>query len=66
MVALLGLYFSFYSSTLSAGPNGAAVLPGDPDHSPLLQRIKDGTHPGKRISRTRKLKAWIAAGAPEQ
>jgi cytochrome b subunit of formate dehydrogenase len=64
---IAGLDFSSYASTLSGGQNGLTVLPGDPDHSPLLQRIKDGTHPGKLIAaQLSKLKAWISAGAPEQ
>jgi cytochrome b subunit of formate dehydrogenase len=64
---IAGLDFSSYQSTLRGGQDGPVILAGDPDHSLLIQKIKDGTHPGKLIAaQLSKLKAWIAAGAPEK
>lgn len=50
------------------GESGAAIIPGRPDDSLLIQRVRDGEMPpGEKkmpAADIDKLKRWIAAGAP--
>lgn len=65
-----GLVLESRDLALQGGDNGAALKPGDPTHSPLIQSLVDAgdAHmppkqqlPEKQINL---LKAWVAAGAP--
>jgi cytochrome b subunit of formate dehydrogenase len=62
-----GLDYTSYASALKGGHDGPVILPGDVDHSKLIQKIADGTHPGKLSPEEFSvLQDWIAAGALEQ
>jgi len=65
------------SNILKGGRSGPAVIPGKPDESPLIQRIRDGACPPNRRlveanvkpvpdSSLKLLSYWIADGAPEE
>jgi hypothetical protein len=55
-------------AAIAGGAGGAAVVPGDPGHSPLLQRMKAGEMPPgeKKVpaDQIALVERWIAAGAP--
>lgn len=63
-----------YREAIWSGDSGPAVIPGDPDNSPLVQTLI-GTHPdGVRMPPGRELSEidiqtivdWVAGGAPER
>ena len=65
------------SDILKGGKSGPAVIPGKPEESPLIQRIRDGACPPNRRlveanvkpvpdSSLQLLRQWIADGAPEE
>lgn len=65
------------SDMLKGGRSGPAVIPGKPDESPLIQRIRDGACPPKRRlveanvkpvpdSSLEMLRRWVADGASEE
>jgi formate dehydrogenase gamma subunit len=60
-----GLNYSTYELAMQGSVHGPVIIPGDPDHSPIV--IKMGTnHPGQLSPfELNVLKAWIAAGAPK-
>lgn len=71
-----GLDLRTRAGMLSGGKSGPAVIPGDPDKSPIVKLIESGAMPPKKelmdVSikvitpfETEKLKQWIKAGAPE-
>ncbi len=64
------------ASRLKGGKSGPALVPGKPDESPMYKRIVNGTMPPERAAKLaavelatppeiEKIRAWIAAGAPE-
>jgi len=64
------------AAMLKGGKSGPALVPGKPDETPLLKRIRSGAcPPSKRLveasvkpvapSAVAKLEEWIKAGAPE-
>ena len=68
--AAAGLDFSSRAPFLRTGPHGAAIVPGDPDRSRLIQAIRqsgalkmppDGRLPEAQV---RDLESWVRAGAP--
>lgn len=63
-----GLYLTTYDYVLAGGINGPGVIPGDPDSSNIVTALESGYMPpgapplsGEEIEIIR---AWIAAGAP--
>ncbi|MCA9951843.1 MAG: NapC/NirT family cytochrome c [Anaerolineales bacterium] len=62
-----GLDLSSYASLMVGGENGPVILPGDPANSLLIQRQSESReHFGQVLDdELEALKAWIAAGAPE-
>jgi formate dehydrogenase gamma subunit len=59
-----GLDLASYDLMLAGGQNGPVIVPGDPDNSPLVQKLAR-RHPGQlREQELQVLKDWIAAGAP--
>jgi mono/diheme cytochrome c family protein len=71
-----GLDLRTVASRLKGGKSGPALVPGKPDESPMYKRIVNGTMPPERAAKlaavelatppeVEKLRAWIAAGAPE-
>jgi mono/diheme cytochrome c family protein/cytochrome c553 len=61
-----GFDLSRRDSALAGGDSGVAIVPGEPDQSYLLQRIRDGEMPPKEpLSQEEMatLEAWIADGA---
>lgn len=62
-----GLSLSTYEDTLTGGNSGAAIVPGDPDNSILVQKQSAGNHPGQlTIDELDQVIAWIKSGAPEK
>jgi hypothetical protein len=62
------LDLSSYTTILQGGTNGPALVPGDPEASPIIQK-QSGTrdHFGQVLDdELAALTAWIAAGAPEK
>lgn len=63
-----GLDLRLVHRMVSGGDSGEAVVPGDPDASLLLSRVRDGDMPpGEAIVPEEKiaiLEAWIQGGAP--
>lgn len=63
-----GLDLSSRQTILAGGGSGPAVIPGKPDQSLALKRVRDGEMPpnGNRLSSDEiaTLQQWIAAGAP--
>jgi cytochrome c553 len=64
------------ASRLKGGKSGPALVPGKPEESLMYKRIVNGTMPPERAAKlaavelatppeVEKLRAWIAAGAPE-
>jgi hypothetical protein len=63
-----GLDLTRRQRALAGGKHGKALIPGDPDRSPLLERVASGEMPpGKRAKLSRQeqslLRQWIAGGA---
>ena len=64
---IAGLDYSTYQSAMKGGNDGPVIIPGNPDGSPIVQKIEGGTHPGKLSdAELSALKQWIADGAPEK
>lgn len=64
---IAGIDYSSYASAMKGSVDGPVIIPGDPDNSPIVKKISDGTHPGKLTdAELTALKQWIAAGAPEK
>ena len=72
-----GLDLRTQASILKGGRSGAAVIPGQPEESRLIQRIRDAQCPPSRRlveanvkpvpdTALEKLRRWIADGAPEE
>jgi len=72
-----GLVMNSRAAMLKGGRSGPAIVPGDPDASLAVQRIEKMLCPPKgqllkyfvkrpTRSEIEKLRAWIAAGAPEE
>ncbi len=60
-----GYDVSTYAAAIEGGDTGTAIIPGDPDNSPLVT-IQSGAHPGKFTpEELERIKEWITAGAPE-
>jgi hypothetical protein len=56
-----------YADLMKGGAKGPAIVPGEPDNSSLVVLMAAGGHPGKfSPEELEQVKAWIAAGAPEQ
>ncbi len=65
--AMGGLELSSYASALRGGGRGAAIVPGDPEASILVQMQEPGGHPGQLTqAELAGIIAWIQAGAPER
>lgn len=71
-----GLDLRTVASRLKGGKSGPALVPGKPEESLMYKRIANGTMPPDAMAKelavelptdaeTEKIKAWIAAGAPE-
>lgn len=61
-----GLSLKTYAAALKGGEDGAAIVPGDPDKSVLVQVQQKGGHPGQLAQdELQRVIAWIKAGAPE-
>ncbi len=61
-----GLSLKTYADALKGGQDGAAIVPGDPDKSVLIQVQQKGGHPGQLTpDELNRVIAWIKAGAPE-
>ena len=62
-----GLNLKNYASVMQGGKSGAVIVSGDSDASLLVNKVKDGNHPGKLTSDELKtVREWITAGAPER
>ena len=70
-----GLDLRTRASRLKGGRSGPAVLPGDPDQSPIIQKIESGEMPPVEMqlansvrpptaAELQLLRRWIAGGAP--
>jgi cytochrome b subunit of formate dehydrogenase len=56
-----------YDDMLKGGKAGPAIVPGDPDGSPLVQIQQKGGHPGMlSAAELAGIIAWIEAGAPQE
>ncbi|WP_395090266.1 DUF1553 domain-containing protein [Armatimonas sp.] len=69
-VAKGGLSLDFRESWQLGGGSGPAIVPGSPDKSPLLQRVKATANqmpPGGHLSASEiaALESWIKMGAPD-
>ena len=61
-----GLSLKTYAAALKGGQDGAAIVPGDPTKSVLVQVQQAGGHPGQLTpDELNRVIAWIKAGAPE-
>jgi formate dehydrogenase gamma subunit len=61
-----GLDLSAYQAALAGGESGPAVVPGEPDSSPLFVVQSTGNHPGQlSLDELDRVIEWIKAGAPE-
>jgi cytochrome b subunit of formate dehydrogenase len=64
---IAGLDYTSYQTAMAGGLDGAVILPGDVENSPVIQKIGDGTHSGKlSVDELNVVKAWIAGGAAEK
>jgi mono/diheme cytochrome c family protein len=63
-----GLDMTSYSSLMAGAANGPVVVPGNPDGSPFIQMILQGTMPksGPKLlpKQIQTLSDWVKAGAP--
>jgi formate dehydrogenase gamma subunit len=63
--ALGGLQVTEYQKLMAGGQNGPVVLPGSPDESPIVVKMR-GEHPARLSGDDlQKLMDWIAAGAED-
>lgn len=61
------LSLATYADALKGGKDGAAIVPGDPDKSILIQIQSKGGHPGQlSADELATITAWIKAGAAEK
>jgi cytochrome b subunit of formate dehydrogenase len=61
-----GLGLKDYASLVAGGEEGAVFIAGDADNSLLVNKVKDGAHPGTFTAEELKtVEDWITAGAPE-
>jgi hypothetical protein len=62
-----GLDLSTFELLMAGGESGSAVVPGDPEASPLVQRQSGpGEHFGQLLEQELSaVREWIADGAPE-
>ncbi len=66
--AIMGLDLTSYQAAMAGGESGPAIIPGEPDNSPLIQ-IQSGeqTHFGQFTPEELLIVSdWIAAGASEE
>jgi cytochrome b subunit of formate dehydrogenase/mono/diheme cytochrome c family protein len=62
-----GLSLKVYADAMKGGSAGPVIVPGDPDNSLVINKVKGGDHPGKLTPDELKVIAdWIKAGAPEK
>jgi len=62
-----GLTLATYQDALKGGDHGAAIVPGDPDASMMVQVQSQGGHPGQlSADELKSIIEWIKAGAPEK
>jgi formate dehydrogenase gamma subunit len=62
-----GLAFDSYANAMKGGSNGAVLVAGDPDTSPLVAVQQSGSHPGTfSPDELQQVIDWIKAGAPEK
>lgn len=62
-----GLTLATYADALKGGDNGAAIIPGNPKDSVLVQVQQAGGHPGQLSEQElEQVIAWIQAGAVER
>jgi mono/diheme cytochrome c family protein len=62
-----GLDLSRRASAMAGGESGAAIVPGRPAESPLVEKVTDGEMPPKgALSKDEiaTVRAWVEAGAP--
>jgi hypothetical protein len=65
--AVAGLSLQTYADAMKGGSNGAVIIAGNPDTSPVITKTKDGSHSGKFSSDELKVVIdWIKAGALEK
>jgi cytochrome b subunit of formate dehydrogenase/mono/diheme cytochrome c family protein len=65
--AMAGLNLTTYADAMKGGKDGVVILPGDPDHSKLVQIQQAGGHPGQLSDdELAQIIAWIAGGALEK
>ncbi len=58
---------STYESSLAGGNSGPAIIPGDPDNSPVITVQLAGGHPGQLSDdEIQQIADWITNGAPER
>ena len=59
-----GMDLTTYEGAMKGSKDGPVIVPGDPANSLIVQKVEDGTHPGKLApAELAALKAWIANGA---
>jgi len=64
--ATAGLAITDYASLMAGADSGPVIAPGDADGSLLIEKVKDGEHPGKLSPQElQAIKDWINDGAPE-
>ena len=62
-----GLDLSNYESAMRGGNSGQAIIPGDPDNSPLVTLQEAGGHPGEfSADEIQLIREWITARAPQE
>jgi hypothetical protein len=62
-----GLSLADYQKALEGGNSGAAIVPGDPDRSKLVEIQSAGNHPGQLTpEELEQVIAWIKSGALEK
>jgi len=62
-----GFSVKTYADVMKGSAEGAVIVPGDPEGSPLVIQQESGSHPGLfTADELALIKEWIAAGAPEK
>lgn len=65
--AMQGLDVTTYATLMQGGESGAAILPGDPQGSKIVELQRGGEHPGQLdAEQLQALEQWIEEGAPEE
>lgn len=64
--AMGGLNVTTYADTMKGGKDGAIIVPGNADGSPLVAKMTAGHAKVFSDSDLKTIKDWIAAGAPEK